>query len=205
MANMSPITLGLLAMLAYRTYQGKGRLADMLGKGQSAPAGGGTMNDNRTPAQPGGGGGLSDILGSIFGGGGGMGGGMGGSRPMAPDMRGGGGGMGGGLGGMLGGLLAGGAAGGLLSGGLGGLLQQFQQNGQGDVANSWIGRGENRAIAPHDLESAVGRDTVQELADQSGRPYMDVLSELSTSLPDAVDQLTPEGRIPTDEEAGKWV
>jgi uncharacterized protein YidB (DUF937 family) len=203
MANMSPMTLGLLAMLAYRTYQGKGRLADMLGKGQTAPASGGTLNDNRAPAQPGGGGGggLSDILGSIFGGGGGLGGGMGGGRTMAPDMRGGGGG----LGGMLGGLLAGGAAGGLLSGGLGGLLQQFKQNGQGEVANSWIGRGENRAIAPHDLESAVGRDTVQELADQSGRPYMDVLSELSTSLPDTVDQLTPEGRIPTDEEAGKWV
>ena len=51
MANMSPITLGLLAMLAYRTYQGKGRLADMLGKGQSAPAGG-TMSDNRAPGAP---------------------------------------------------------------------------------------------------------------------------------------------------------
>jgi uncharacterized protein YidB (DUF937 family) len=193
----SPITLGLLALLAYRTYQGKGRLADMLGQGQTAPAGGGTLNDNRTPAQPGGG--LSDILGNIFGGG--AGGGIGRGRTMAPDMRGGGGG----LGGMLGGLLAGGAAGGLLRGGLGGLLQQFQQNGHGETANSWIGRGENRAIAPHELETAVGRDTVQELADQSGRPYMDVLSELSTSLPDTVDQLTPEGRIPTDEEAGKWV
>jgi uncharacterized protein YidB (DUF937 family) len=136
---------------------------------------------------------LSDILGNIFGGGAASG------RPMAP-----GAGGGGGLGGMLGGLLAGGAAGGLLSGGLGGLLQQFQQNGQGEVANSWIGRGQNRAISPDELESAVGKDTVQELADQSGRPYMDVLSELSTSLPETVDQLTPEGRIPTEEEAGRW-
>ncbi len=206
MANMSPITMGLLALLAYRTYQGKGRLADMLGRGQSAPTGGGTLNDNQAPAQ---GGGLSDILGSIFGGGGGGGGG---GRTMAPDMRGGtgagpmgGGSMGGGLGGMLGGLLGGGAAGSLLSGGLGGLLQQFQQNGHGETVNSWIGRGENRAIAPQELESAVGKDTVQQLADHSGRPYMDVLSELSTSLPEAVDQLTPEGRIPTEDEADKLV
>jgi uncharacterized protein YidB (DUF937 family) len=194
MAKMSPITLGLLALLAYRTYQGKGRLADMLGQRQPEPAGG-RLNDDRAPApgQQAGGGGLSDILGNIFGGG------AAGGRPMAP-----GAGGGGGLGGMLGGLLAGGAAGGLLSGGLGGLLQQFQQNGQGEVANSWIGRGQNRAISPDELESAVGKDTVQELAAQSGRPYMDVLSELSTSLPETVDQLTPEGRIPTEEEAGRW-
>ena len=201
---MSPLTLGLLAVLAYRTYQGKGRLADMLGRNEPAPAGGGRLNDNRAPGAQQGGGGLSDILGSIFGGGGGPG--TGGGRGMAPDMRGGGGmGGGGGLGGMLGGLLAGGAAGGLLSGGLGGLLEQFQKSGQGDTANSWIGRGENRPIAPQELESAVGKDTVQQLADQSGRPYMDVLSELSTSLPDTVDQLTPEGRIPSEDEAGKWV
>src|SRR4030088_2019186 len=54
-----------------------------------------------------------------------------------------GGGMGGGLGdvlkGGLGGLLAGGAAGSVISGGLGDLLKQFQQNGQGDTANSWVG------------------------------------------------------------------
>ena len=145
---------------------------------------------------------MSDILGSIFGGGG-PGPAAGAAWRLtcaavaawaAVD-----------LGGMLGGLLAGGAAGGLLSGGLGGLLEQFQKNGQGDTANSWIGRGQNRAISPQELESAVGRDNVQQLADQSGRPYMDVLSELSTSLPRHVDQLTPEGRIPTDEEAGKWV
>jgi uncharacterized protein YidB (DUF937 family) len=198
---MSPLTLGLLAVLAYRTYQGKGRLADMLGRNEPAPAGGGRLNDNREPAQQGGG--LTDILGNIFGGGGP---GTGGGRGMAPDMRGGQqAGMGGGLGGMLGGLLAGGAAGGLLSGGLGGLLEQFQKSGQGETANSWIGRGQNRAISPEELESAVGRDNVQQLADQSGRPYMDVLSELSTSLPQDVDQLTPEGRIPTEEEAGKWV
>ena len=44
---MSPLTLGLLAVLAYRTYQGKGRLADMLGRNEPAPAGGGRLNDNR--------------------------------------------------------------------------------------------------------------------------------------------------------------
>ena len=30
--GMSPITMALLGVLAYRTFQGKGRLADMLGQ-----------------------------------------------------------------------------------------------------------------------------------------------------------------------------
>lgn len=59
------------------------------------------------------------------------------------------GGQQGGLGGLLGGLggmLGGGSAGGILSGGLGGLLEQFQKNGQGDVANSWVSPGDNQPI-----------------------------------------------------------
>src|ERR1700720_878952 len=64
-------------------------------------------------------------------------------------------GSGGGLGdlfkGGLGGLLAGGAAGSVISGGLGDLLKQFQQSGQGEVANSWVGKGEKKPIAPGGL------------------------------------------------------
>jgi len=52
-----------------------------------------------------------------------------------------GGGLGDLLKGGLGGLLAGGAAGSVISGGLGDLLKQFQQNGQGDTANSWVSPG----------------------------------------------------------------
>jgi uncharacterized protein YidB (DUF937 family) len=44
----------------------------------------------------------------------------------------------GGLLGNLGGMLGGAGAGGLLSGGLGELLTKFQQNGQGDTAQSWV-------------------------------------------------------------------
>src|SRR5476649_346372 len=48
--------------------------------------------------------------------------------------------------GGLGGLLAGGAAGSVISGGLGDLLKQFQQNGQGEAANSWVSPGPNKSI-----------------------------------------------------------
>ena len=102
--------------------------------------------------------------------------------------------------GGLGGLLAGGAAGSVLSGGLGDLLNQFQQGGQGDAANSWVGKGQNKAIAPGDLASALGADQIQSLSAQSGLSRDELLSGLSQYLPQVVDHLTPDGRLPTEEE-----
>jgi hypothetical protein len=61
--------------------------------------------------------------------------------------------------GGLGGLLAGGAAGSVLSGGLGGLLKQFQDNGQGDVASTWVGKGPNQNISESDLARSIGPTT----------------------------------------------
>ncbi len=113
-------------------------------------------------------------------------------------------GAGGGLGdilkGSLGGLLAGGAAGSVLSGGLGDLLNQLQQSGHGETANSWVGKGENKPIAPGDLANALGADQIQSLSAQSGLSRDELLSGLSQYLPQVVDHLTPDGRLPTENE-----
>ena len=115
-----------------------------------------------------------------------------------------GGSLGGGLGnvlkGGLGGLLAGGAAGSVLSGGLGDLLNQFQQKGQGDAANSWVGNGPNKQISPGDLANALGADQIDHLVSQSGMSRDDLLSGLSKYLPDAINHLTPDGRLPDENE-----
>ncbi len=105
--------------------------------------------------------------------------------------------------GGLGGLLAGAAAGSVLSGGLNDLLKQFQQSGHSDAANSWIGTGPNKAIAPNDLANALGADKINALVTQSGMSRDDLLQGLSQYLPQAIDQLTPEGRLPTEQEAGR--
>ena len=105
----------------------------------------------------------------------------------------------------LGGLLAGGAAGSVLSGGLNDLLKQFQQSGQGEVAQSWVGRGPNQSISPQDLGSALGADRINALARFSGMSHDDLLNGLSQQLPDVVDQLTPDGRLPTEDEAARMV
>jgi len=102
--------------------------------------------------------------------------------------------------GGLGGLLAGGAAGTVLSGGLGDLLNQLQQSGPGATANSWVGKGENKPIAPGDLASALGADQIDSLSAQSGLSREELLSGLSQYLPQVIDHLTPDGRLPTENE-----
>jgi uncharacterized protein YidB (DUF937 family) len=93
----------------------------------------------------------------------------------------------------------------VLNGGLGGLLKQLQQNGQGDVAHSWIGPGANKTISQDDLASALGGDTLDTVAQQTGMDRDDLLAGLSRYLPRFVDELTPDGRLPTEEEAERMV
>ncbi len=106
-----------------------------------------------------------------------------------------GGSGGGGLGGLLGGA-AGGGLGGLLGGGLSELMERFQQNGHGEVANSWVRQGPNQPVEPHQLERAIGPDVLETLSQQTGLSREELLSRLSRELPDAVDKYTPEGRLP---------
>jgi uncharacterized protein YidB (DUF937 family) len=115
------------------------------------------------------------------------------------------GGLGDLLKGGLGGLLAGGAAGNILSGGLSDLVRQFQQNGHGDVVNSWVRPGANKPIAPNDLAGALGADRLNALIAHSGMSRDELLAGLSQQLPEVVDQLTPEGRLPTEQEASRLV
>lgn len=107
--------------------------------------------------------------------------------------------------GGLGGLLGGCAAGSILSGGLNDLLKQFQQSGHSDTANSWVGNGPNKSISPNDLANALGADKINALASQSGMSRDELLQGLSEYLPQVIDQLTPQGRIPTEQEAARLV
>ena len=102
--------------------------------------------------------------------------------------------------GGLGGLLAGGAAGSVISGGLNDLLRQFQQSGHGEAANSWVSNGPNKQISSGDLASALGGDQIENLMSQSGLSRQELLDGLSRYLPDVVNHLTPDGRLPSEGE-----
>ena len=100
-----------------------------------------------------------------------------------------------GLGGLLGGL-GGANAGGFLGGGLNELVNRFQQAGHGDVAQSWVGHGSNQAVAPNQIEQAIGSDVLATLTQKTGLSRDELLARLSRTLPQAVDQYTPDGRLP---------
>jgi len=107
----------------------------------------------------------------------------------------------GGVLGGLGGLLGGASTGSVLSGGLGDLVDRFKQAGQGEAAESWIRKGPNQPISTQELERALGADVVATLSEKTGLSCDELLLRLTRTLPEAVDNLTPDGRVPTEDEA----
>jgi len=103
----------------------------------------------------------------------------------------------------LGGMLAGSSIGSIISGGLQDLIGRFHQNGQGEAADSWVARGPNRDIAPDQLERAIGAETLETLSRQTGLSHDEIVARLTRELPSAIDRLTPDGRVPSDEVVPK--
>jgi uncharacterized protein YidB (DUF937 family) len=179
--GMSPMMMALLALLAYKAL--KGRSGSGHASAPQQPGSGGRATAGASS------GGLGDILGGHLGG---RTGGAASGSSLQDMMKGG-----------LGGLLAGASAGSVLSGGLGNLMKEFQDRGYGEVAQSWMGTGPNQAIGPNDLENALGSEALDTVAQQTGMSRSDLLAGLSNHLPELIDQLTPNGRLPSQEEAAR--
>ena len=192
---MSPIMMALLGARRLQGGQGLrgGQPAAPSGAGRPASLPpGGTVNAGHP------GGGIGDILGGL----------LGGKPGSAPTINAGakpGGSLKDLLPGGLGGLLGGATAGTVLSGGLGNLIKEFQDSGHGRAAQSWVGTGPNQKIAPNELASALGNDTLDALSRQTGVGREDLLAGLSQHLPDLINQLTPNGRLPTEQEASRMI
>jgi uncharacterized protein YidB (DUF937 family) len=148
--GMSPITMALLGLLAYKAVKGFGT---------ARPAGPGMA--------PSSGGGLADILRTGFGNAGG------------------------------------GGLGAILSGGLGDLLKQFQGAGKADVAESWVGLSENKPIGASDLSHVLTPEQIEFLSERTGLTREQLLEGLAAQLPAAIDELTPQGRLPGPDEVDR--
>src|SRR5690349_16154947 len=70
--------------------------------------------------------------------------------------------------------------GGLL-GGLGGLLDRLKDAGHGNVADSWVGTGQNQSINANDLGAALGPQVIREIAQRTGLDEQELLKQLSTA------------------------
>ena len=110
----------------------------------------------------------------------------------------------GGLAGVLRTIFGGGSVPGtVLSRGVGNTVQDFERSGHGEIARSWVDRGSNRSITPEKVEAALGEDGIKDLMQQTGMERDDLLATLSEHLPRVIDHLTPEGRLPTEQEASR--
>jgi uncharacterized protein YidB (DUF937 family) len=85
------------------------------------------------------------------------------------------------------------------------LLKQFQQKGQSEVANSWVGKGPNKQISSDVLSKVLSEDQIKMLTQQTGMSQAELVNALSEHLPNVINHLTPEGRLPTEQEASRWL
>ncbi len=82
-------------------------------------------------------------------------------------------------------------------GGLSGVVDQFQQQGLGPTIKSWISTGENDPITPAQVQSALGSQTLADLAAKVGMTPEELSARLTSVLPQAIDKMTPAGTLPS--------
>lgn len=82
------------------------------------------------------------------------------------------------------------------NGGLQKLLGSFQQEGLGDIVNSWVSNGQNLPISAEQIQQVLGGSKISELAQSAGVSTGDAATGLADLLPGLIDQLTPNGQVP---------
>ncbi|HLX97334.1 MAG TPA: YidB family protein, partial [Roseiarcus sp.] len=86
---------------------------------------------------------------------------------------------------------------GSILGGLNDLIGKLTAGGVAPQVNSWIGQGSNEPVQPGHLGSALGADVLNQLSQKTGMSQQELLNQLSAALPQIINHLTPNGRMPT--------
>ncbi|HEY5804541.1 MAG TPA: OmpA family protein [Lysobacter sp.] len=81
-------------------------------------------------------------------------------------------------------------------GGPAGFIESFRKQGLGELVESWLGPGPNQPVAPAQLESVIGGDTLAGFASRLDLPAATVSAAAAAMLPDAIDELSEHGDLP---------
>ena len=84
----------------------------------------------------------------------------------------------------------------LSGGGVHDILDKVHAGGLADKVQSWVGMGKNLPISADQVTSVLGNDTVKSIAAKVGIPTDKVASAIAHLLPQAVDKMTPDGKLP---------
>ena len=82
------------------------------------------------------------------------------------------------------------------AGGADDLLSQFRGAGYAEQVESWVGTGPNKSIEPQAIETVFGSEKLGAMAEEAGLPQQDLMGGLARMLPEVINGLTPEGRLP---------
>ncbi len=82
------------------------------------------------------------------------------------------------------------------TGGLSGLAQTFKDKGLGDVVSSWIGTGKNLPVSADQINQALGSEQIQQISEKAGVSQEEASKGLAGLLPEIIDKLTPDGKVP---------
>ncbi|GAA3216440.1 YidB family protein [Actinocorallia longicatena] len=94
---------------------------------------------------------------------------------------------------VMGGLSGGQGGQGGQGGGIQDLLGKLTGGGLQSQVDSWVGKGENQPVTAQQVESALGTDTLNKVAQDSGMSPQQAASDLAQTLPTVVDKATPSG------------
>jgi len=78
---------------------------------------------------------------------------------------------------------------------LGSIVGNLQNSGLGNIAESWLGDGDNQEISASQIEGLLGSDKIAEAAQQLGADQNDLLSGLQNMLPQVIDKSSSGGSL----------
>ena len=88
-----------------------------------------------------------------------------------------------------------------ISNALSDLINRFRDSGRGATADSWVSEKANTPIDVDELEAVLGSENLAELGHKTGLSRAELLLRLNVALPELVNSFTPNGRLPSENEA----
>ncbi len=76
------------------------------------------------------------------------------------------------------------------------IAQKLRESGLDEQVSSWISQGQNLPVVGEQIQRALGNDVVAGIASKLGISQEQAADEVAGAMPEVVDEMTPEGRLP---------
>ena len=77
------------------------------------------------------------------------------------------------------------------------ITQKLRESGLEEQVSSWISKGTNLPVVGAQIEKALGNDVVAGIAAKLGITTSQAADELAQAVPEVVDEMTPDGELPS--------